>query len=262
MSAAPLAPLEWTVVWRLTLANVARRVSDRVLGAAWWLLDPLILLGVYALVFGTFLGFGRHPGQEAYPLFVACALIPWRWFSLASAEGGAAFARNATVLSSIPVNREAVFLSEWLAATGQSLAGVAVLLVAMLVYGRPLTGNLLFLLPPLVVLGALGLGVAYLLCPFFVMLPDLRDLYAALLRLGWFLSPGLYPLARVPESARGVYVALNPLAGVLEGLRRPIHAGLAPDWHALAWSAAWAVVLLVVGRAVFHRLSNDAVRML
>jgi len=262
MSAAGMAPLDWTVVWRLTIANVVGRVSDRVLGAVWWLLDPLILIGVYALVFGSFLGFGRHPDQRAYPLFVACALIPWRWFSLASAQGAAAFSRNAIVLSSIPVNREAVLLSEWLAATGQSLAGVAVLLVAMGIYDCPITWNLLLLLPPLAVLGALGLGVAYLLCPFFVMLPDLRDLYTALLRLGWFLSPGLYPLSRVPASVRGVYVALNPLAGVLEGLRRPIHAGLPPDWHALAWSAAWAIGLLVVGRAVFHRLSNDAVRML
>lgn len=262
MSAAHPTALDWTVVWRLTLANVIGRVSDRVLGAVWWIIDPLLLIAVYALVFGNFLGFGRHPDQRAFPLFVACALIPWRWFTLASSQGAAAFSRNATVLSSIPVNREAVLLSEFLAATGQSLAAVGVLLVAMVVYGCPITWNLVFLAPPLVVLAGLGLGVAYLLCPFFVMLPDLRDLYAALLRLGWFLSPGLYPLSRVPESARGVYVALNPLAGVLEGVRRPIHSGEPPDWNALAWSAAWAVALLVLGRFVFRRLSNDAARML
>ena len=262
MSAAGIATLDGWVVWRLTLAAVLRGVSDRVLGALWWILDPLLLLGVYALVFDGFLGFGRHPDQRAYPLFVACALIPWRWFTLATTQGASAFSRNATVLSSIPVDREAVLLSEWIAASAQALAGVAVLLAAMLVYRCPITWNLLWLLPPLAVLAALGLGVGYLLCPLFVMLPDLRDFYTALLRLGWFLSPGLYPLARVPESVRGIYAAANPFVGILEGLRRPIHAGLPPEWTALAWSALWAVALLAIGRFVFRRLANDAVRML
>lgn len=262
MSAAATPAFVWSVTWRLTAAAVSRRVSDRVLGALWWLLDPLLLLAVYALVFDGILGFGRHPDQRAYPLFVACALVPWRWFTLATTQGGSAFARNAAVLSSMPVHRESVLLAEWLAASGEALAGVAVLLAAMLVFECELTWNLLLVVPPLVVLGALGLGCAYALCPFFVMLPDLREAWAALLRLGWFLSPGLYPLARVPESWQGVYVALNPFAGVFEGVRRPIHAGLPPDWHALAWSALWAAALLVAGRLAFRRLARDAVRML
>lgn len=262
MNGASVAALDWFVVWRLSAAAILRRVGDRVLGALWWILDPLLLVGVYALVFDGFLGFGRHPEQNAYPLFLACALIPWRWFALATTQGGGAFTRNASVLSSIPVNREAVLLSEWIAASGQAFAGVAVLLAAALWYGAPLGWNLVFVIAPLGVLGALALGVAYLLCPLFVMLPDLRDLYAAMLRIGWFLSPGLYPLARVPESVRPLYEALNPFAGILEGVRRPIHAGLQPEWGALAWSALWAVVLLVVGRFVFRRLAPDAVRML
>jgi ABC-type polysaccharide/polyol phosphate export permease len=255
-------PLDPHVVWRLALAGMRRRSSDRALGVLWWLLDPLLLLGVYALVFGNLLGLGRHPEQQAYPLFVACALVPWRWFTLASTQGGAAFTTHTAVLSSIPIDRESVLLSEWIAATGQSLPGLLVLLGAMAVYGLPITANLLLVLPALIVQGLLGLGVAYALCPLSVMIPDVGNLYAALLRVLWFLSPGLYALDRVPTSLRSLYVALNPLAGVFEGIRRPIHAGAPPDWTALAWSAAWAVLLLVAGRALFRRLAGDAVRML
>jgi ABC-type polysaccharide/polyol phosphate export permease len=254
--------IDWPLLWRLSVAGMRRRTSDRLLGAAWWLLDPLLLVAVYALVFGGLLGFGRHASQHAYPLFVACGIVVWRWFVLASTQGAAAFTQNAPVLLSMPVDRETVLLSEWLAATGQSLAGVAVLLGAMALYGAPFTVNLLLLPLPLLVMAALGLGVTYALCPLGVMVPDVGNLYAAALRVIWFLSPGLYALDLVPARARGLYVALNPLAGVLEGVRRPIHAGLPPDWGALLWSVAWGVALLLGGRALFRALSDDAIRML
>jgi ABC-type polysaccharide/polyol phosphate export permease len=257
-----MASLDPHLLWQLTVSGMRRRSSDRLLGVAWWFLDPLLLVAVYALVFGDWIGLGRHADQRAYPLFIACALVPWRWFALASTQGSAAFTDQTAVLASTPVDREAVLLSQWLAATGQSLPGVVVLLACMVFHQVPLTWNLLFLPLPLLVTGLLGLGVAYLLCPLRVMLPDLGNLYDALLRLAWFLSPGVYSLSHVPESLRGIYVASNPFAGVLEGVRRPIHAGLPPDWHALFWSALWAVGLLLLGRLVFRRLAGDAVRML
>jgi ABC-2 type transport system permease protein len=257
-----LARADWHLVWRLTLAGMRRRTADRVLGVAWWALDPLLLVAVYALVFGALLGLGRHEAQQAYPLFVACAIVPWRWFALASTQGAGAFAQNTTLLSSLPVPREAVLLAEWLAATIESLPGVLVLVAMAIAYGAPASWSLLWLPLPLAVLAALALGVAYLLCPLAVMLPDATNVYAALLRLLWFLSPGLYALAAVPESMRGAYVALNPLAGVLEGVRRPIHAGVAPDFVALACSAVVAALLLWIGRALFRRTADAAVRML
>ena len=259
MSAPALDP---NLLWQLARAGMWRRSSDRVLGVFWWFLDPLLLIAIYALVFGDWLGLGRHAAQRDYPLFVACALIPWRWFALATTQGAAAFTEHAAVLCATRVDRESVLLSQWLAATGQSLAGVAVLVACLLLYGPAPSWNLLWLAAPLGVLGALSLGVAYLLCPLRVMLPDLGNLYEAFLRLAWFLSPGLYALAVVPERVAPAYVALNPFAGIFEGVRRPLHAGLPPDWNALVWSAVWAAALLVAGRFAFRRLAGDAVRML
>jgi len=256
------AALDPHLLWQLTVTGMRRRSTDRLLGVAWWFLDPLLLVAVYALVFGDWIGLGRHPDQQAYPLFIACGLVPWRWFTLASAQGSSAFTEQATVLSSTPIDRETVLLSQWLAATGQALPGVVVLVACMIFYGRPLTWNLLFVPLPLLVLAMLGLGISYLLCPLRVMLPDLGNLYEVLLRLVWFLSPGIYALSRVPDRVRSWYVALNPFAGIFEGVRRPIHAGLPPDWQALAWSALWAAALLLLGRFVFRRLASDAVRML
>ena len=65
-----------------------------------------------------------------------------------------------------------------------------------------------------------------------------------------------------PEAYRQIYIYANPFVGILEGIRRPIHDGLPPNWEALAVSALWALIILLFGRVFFLRLQHDAVRML
>ena len=159
-----------------------------------------------------------------------------------------------------------IVLSEVWASTIEALLGVPVLLALMLWLERPITIHLLWLPIPLLIMGVFATGTAYLLCPLNVLVRDTANLHAAVLRVMWFLSPGLYSLGfvtdRLDAGWASAYVALNPFVGLLEGVRRPLHDGLPPPWEALGWSAAWAVGVLVAGRWVFGRLQNAAVRML
>lgn len=252
----------WQLFLWLTFSMVRRGTADRLLGAWWWVIDPLVLIGVYAIVFGEWMGLRHGPEGGAYALFVASALVTWRCFSLATASGANAFLRNTSLLTSVPISREVVLLSEQAAALLRSLAGLPVLILFMLVYETPFTWNLALVPLAMATLVLLSAGVAYVLCPLTTLLPDVTDAYAAWLRLAWFLSPGVYSLARVPEDFRPWYVALNPFVGIFEGVRRPILEGLPPLWDALGWSALWAVTLCFVGRTLFRRWSHDVIRML
>jgi ABC-type polysaccharide/polyol phosphate export permease len=115
---------------------------------------------------------------------------------------------------------------------------------------------------PLFVLGLLSLAVGYLLSPLAVLLPDITNAWSVVLRVGWFVSPGLYGFDQVPQQYRTLYMAVNPMVGIIEGIRRPIHDGLPPLWDALAWSALWALVLLLLGRLLFKLSVNRCVRLL
>ena len=119
------------------LLDIARNV--------WWVLDPLILVGVYALVFGSWLGLRHGPEGLAYPLFLACALIPWRWFSTATISGANAFVRNGSLLTSVPLRRGSVVLAEQLATLAVALAGLPILALFMWFYDKPATWELLWL---------------------------------------------------------------------------------------------------------------------
>lgn len=256
------------LTWRLTIAALQRFTTQRVLSWAWWILEPLILITVYAIVIGFI---RRHPIPD-YPLFLACALIPWRWYTVATTRGANALLSNAGLLTATPVNRESVVLSEVAAATIEALLGIPVLLGFMLYYGEEPTRALLWLPLPLIVLAALTSGVSFLLSPVNVLLRDTTNSYAASLRVLWFLSPGLYALREIPESAtlpgtsielplQTMLIWLNPFTGIIEGVRRPIVDGLPPHWPALLASAIWALVAILVGRRVFRRLADSAIRM-
>jgi ABC-type polysaccharide/polyol phosphate export permease len=251
------------IFWRLTTANLRGFTSQRLLGWTWWLIDPLALVAVYALVFGNLMGIkDGGPEGEAYPFFLTCALVPWRWFSMATRRGGAAFTANAPLLSSTLIGRRMVMGSQVMAASLESLIGIPVLIGLMLIYGKSWSPNLLYLPIPLLVMSIQILAVSFFLCPLMVMLPDLGNVYDVGMRLAFFLTPCLYSLGRIPEQYQELYVRINPLAGVIEGIRRPLYDGLPPLWGALGWSAAWGLGLLVLGHWVFKRLSNDAIRML
>ncbi len=252
---------QWRVFLGLTLAAARRGTSDRLLGAAWWLLDPLILIGVYALVFGEWLGLREGPEGADYPLFLACALVPWRAFSHATSAGASAFTRHRPMLTSVPLSRHTVVLSEQAAAWLAGLAGVAVLIAFMLLYDQPFGLELFGIIPALVTLVLLGMGISYALCPLTTLLPDAGNLWSAALRVAWFLSPGLWSIDRLSPDTLAWLMAVNPFVGVFEGIRRPVF-GQAPPWEALAWSAAWAIALLLLGRGLFTRLAPRAVRML
>jgi len=249
------------VFLRLTAASLKAYSSERLLGWTWWLIDPLALIAVYALVFGEWLQVRANDVSD-YPFFLTCALVPWRWYSLASRRGGLAFVTSKPMLSSTLVNRRVVVTSQAAAATVESLLGIGVLLVMMFVYGRSWDPVLLTLAAPLAVMALHILALSYLLAPLMVMLPDLGNLYEVVLRLGFFLTPCLYGIDQIPAAHRGWYVVVNPLAGIIEGIRRPLYDGLPPLWEPLGWATAWGVLLLVVGNWVFRRLGNDAIRML
>jgi len=208
--------------------------------------------GVSLSTFAGILGAIGASQLETYPLFLACGLIPWRWNAVATTRAGNAFLSNAGLLTATPINRDAVFLAEFSASSIQALMGIPVLLGFMLYYERAFTVNLLWLPVPLLVMGVLICGIGYALCGLTVLLRDTSNAYASLLRILWFLSPGLYSLDRVPEAYRQIYIYVNPFVGILEGIRRPIHDGLAPNWEALAASAVWALTVLFFGLSMIN----------
>ena len=255
----------WTAtlaeVWRyretlylLVLRDLKVRYRQTFVGAAWAVLQPLALMGIFALFVGHLLKV--HPGDIPYPIFAYAGLVPWTLFAATLVAASDSLVRDVNLVSKIYFPR----LIMPFAASGALLLDFAialgVLFLMMILYSTyPDPAHLVSL--PLFALLALGLtvGVGIWLAALNVMYRDVRAFVPFLVQILLFASPISYPATIVPKAWRTVY-GLNPMVGVIEGFRWALVKGPMPSVPMLAASAVTVVVVLASGVAYFRRVDR------
>ncbi len=238
------------LLWSFTLRELQVRYRQAALGFAWALLQPAALTLVTTLVFHTFLRI--DVGGFAYPVFVFTGLVAWTFFHTAVSGAVPTLVNNAGLVRKIWFPREALPLATVLA-VGLDLAAALLLWVVLLaVFGVGLTPALLWTLPLLLILVAFTAACALLGAAINVRFRDVKHALPLVLQVFFFATPIVYPLALVPAGWRRV-AALNPLTGVVAGLRDAALHARAPDVERTLISAAVALLLLVLGYIVFTR---------
>jgi ABC-2 type transport system permease protein/lipopolysaccharide transport system permease protein len=242
----------------LTLAerDLRARYKQAVLGAAWALLTPLMLMLVFSLVFTKFARVDS--GGVPYPLFAYLGLIPWTFFSNAVSSGGNSLITNIPLLNKVYCPREVFPLSALVVAAVDAALSVVVLVFIFAIEGY--MPHIQLLWTPVLLLVALiyALGVTLAASALLVYVRDLRHALPLVLQLALFATPVAYGIDAITTSRPLVllYSALNPLSPVIDGLRRTALHGQAPDWSALGVGALSATLLLYVSYLLFKRLET------
>jgi len=235
---------------------MSRRFTGADGGWVWAVVQPLLLLGVYSVVFGMIFQ-ARAPESLGVPFvgWLAVALWPCLGFSDAVLRASESMTEHAALISKVPMRRELLVISTAAAAYALQLVGYAAVLAVILALGIPLelTGlpNAILVLSVLFVLGcALGL-IASTLAVFF---KDVQQILPTLMMLWFFLTPILYAPEFLPERLRPLIYA-NPLAGLMGDLRDALFAGEILPGAATLALLPLSVLLFVIGLALFRRLS-------
>lgn len=237
------------LMWR----DVSIRYKQTVLGATWAVLQPLLQVVAFTLVFGRLGGLAQTVGSD-YSLLVFAGLLPWQLFSSTVNGAGLSLLSHSNLITKVYFPRLLVPLS----ASGSPLVDFAVssqvLLLWMLLRGTPFSASLLLL--PLFVAGTLvaAIGLGTWLAALIVEFRDFRHVLTFLLQIWMFASPVAYPLSIVPERHRA-WLALNPLTGMITGFRAVVLSEPV-DWQVCAISGASALVLLLLGLGWFQRLER------
>lgn len=240
----------------LVRADLKKRGADTVLGNLWWVLDPLLTMLVYvvliAIIFQT--------KVEAYPLFVFCAILPWKWFSSSIADAVTCITTRERIIKQ--VNFPKVVLPMAAAAGGVASFAfglIPLLLMLVFLYGSHLTAWVLALPAIALVQFVFTLGVTLVASAVTVFYRDVGNVATHVLRIWFYLSPALYGADQIasltskhPEIAT-IY-NLNPFAALFESYRDIIYYGHAPEWGALGLVLVESIVLLVVAVLLFRRL--------
>jgi lipopolysaccharide transport system permease protein len=234
------------LIWR----DVKVRYQQTLIGAGWAVLQPLLTMLVFTLVFGRL---ARLPSDGVpYPIFAFTALLPWNYFAGALSRAGGSLVGNANLITKVYFPRLVIPLSAALSGLVDFAIAFLLLLVMLVYYHVRLTAAV-WLLPLLLLLAvATALAAGLWLGALNVRYRDVGYVIPFLTQIWMYASPVVYPLSLVPARWRFVY-ALNPMVGVIEGFRAVLLGTGALDGATLAVSSAVVFGLLLTGALYFSR---------
>jgi lipopolysaccharide transport system permease protein len=209
----------------LTIHRVKIRYKQSMLGIAWAILQPLLLMIVYTIIFSVVT---KVPHEGApYAVFVYAALLPWTFFSTSLATASSSLVSHNNLITKVYFPREILPLTYVLAALFDFAMASIVLALLMAVYHVPVTPGIVLVVPLLVIAFAFAVALALFLSALQTRFRDIGIAMALMMQLWMFATPVVYPLSVVPKRFLTWY-SLNPMAGVVENFRKIVleQAGL------------------------------------
>jgi ABC-2 type transport system permease protein/lipopolysaccharide transport system permease protein len=182
-------------------------------------------------------------------------LLPWTFFSSSVNQGGQSLVTNSSLLNKVYCPREVFPASSCIVALIDMLISSGVLIVLFLAYGYAPKATSVWVPMLLLIQLAFVFGVTFAVSSVLVYFRDLRHALPLIIQLGLFATPVAWPIDKfVHAQWQPLYAALNPLAAVIDGYRRTVLYGQAPDWR-LVWPAAISAgVILIGGFVLLKRL--------
>ncbi|MFH1277635.1 MAG: ABC transporter permease [Candidatus Eisenbacteria bacterium] len=236
------------LIQSLVARQVRARYRGSALGFVWTFLNPLLLMLVYSLVFTVYMRFD----MEDYGAFMFAGLLPWIWFSSSLAEATGSIVSSGNLITKALFPPEVLPITSVLANGINFLFSLPVLGVILLAYGVPPSVTLVAL--PLLVLVQLvfTLGFALMLSAANVQYRDVQHLLGNILVFWFFLCPVIYPVSKVPERFR-IFALGNGMGALVTAYQDILFHGRFPEWNLLGLVAGSAIVVLLLGDAVFRR---------
>lgn len=246
--------LLYFLAWR----DVKVRYKQTVMGAAWALLQPALMMVVFTLFFARMAGISS--GTLPYALFVYAGLLPWIFFASAVANAGQSVVGSERLITKVYFPRLAIPLASVGAAAVDFIISFGLLAVLMAWY-RVAPGPGLLLAPLIfaaIVLTAVGVGT--LLAALNVAYRDFRYVIPFLLQVWMFATPAIYMVPQGSPAGGGgfflrILLAVNPMTGLVAAFRAAILGGAIP-WAQLAASSVLAVLLFLVGCFCFRKVED------
>lgn len=243
------------LLWLLTQREIKVRYKQSALGVAWAVLQPFSLMVVFTVFFSWFAR--MQSDGIPYPLFSYAALLPWTFFSTSLSFAIPSLIANSHIITKIYFPREVIPLSSVMAAFLDFLIASAVFVALLAFYRVPPTWNLLYVAPIVAIQILFTVGISLLLSAFTVLYRDVRHTLPLVIQIWMFVTPILYPASVVPERWRGWYFSLNPMAAIIDGYRRAVIQGVAPQLKYLLLAAAASCLLVLAGYKYFKHLERE-----
>jgi ABC-type polysaccharide/polyol phosphate export permease len=235
------------------------RYKGSLLGVGWTFVNPLVLMGVYTLVFSVL---WRSAGIRHYPLFILSGLTIWIFFSGSIQMASASIVGHANLVKQVRFPRQLLPL----AVVGSNLVTYGVMLVVVGAVNfaviPDVRSTIWAVIPLSIPLIALVSGFSIVLAALSALYRDVEHLLLTVLVPWFFLTPVFYDLRALPgvEDHHALMELLhwgNVATPFVESIRGPLFYGQYPGTGNLVYIVAAAAVFLILGALVFRRLDDQ-----
>lgn len=237
------------VVYFLIWRDFKVRYRQTMLGVAWAIIQPLLTVMIFTLVFGRLAGVSS--GAIPYPLFALAGFVPWAFFSFGVGGATGSMISNQDLVKRIYFPRLAIPLAAVLTGCADLLIGLLLLAGCMLFYAQPVGWTIVLL--PLFLIQAIAatIGIGLILSSANARFRDIGYAVPFALQIALLATPIAYHSSAVPEQWQALY-HLNPMAGAIDGVRLAIF-GMPINMGSCFVSVGVTLLTLVGGIFYFHR---------
>lgn len=260
-NAKRLARIQWAdrrgwhnfmdLVFQNAKAGLRAEASRGYLGVLWWILEPLMYMSVFYVVFAHLL----HRGDESFIVFLLTGLIVWKWFHATINTGANSLINNANLMKQVYLPKIVFPLTIITTNTFKFLIILSIFLIFL--QFTPTKPTITWtLLPVLVSLQLLLiLGFASLLAAIMPFFPDLKMILDNVLMMFLFLSGIFFDVTQLPASIQR-YLLLNPMANLIVMYREILLDGSVPDLGRLMFIFLLSLFFLLIALLLFRRFDR------
>ena len=255
----------------LVQADIKKKGADTFLGNFWWILDPLLQMGVYVVFVSLIL----DVKIDDYPLFILSAILPWKWFTTSIGDAASSVVSQEKLIKQIQFPKLVLPVAATTAGVVGFAFGLLPLAGIMLLYDDRISPFLALIPVIAFVQYVFTLAVSFLVSAINVFFRDLGNILRHFLRLWFYLSPALYSMSVLDESVTfqqnpilRTLAHANPFAVLFEAYRAVIYGTadggppVPPDLVSLAFLLVGSIVFLGVCIIFFKRAEPDFAKVL
>lgn len=238
------------LVWR----DVKVQYAQTALGAAWAVVQPLLTMVIFTLIFGRL---AKIPSDGVpYSVFTLAALIPWMYFSNAFSAASASLVNSSNLITKVYFPRLIIPIVSILSGLVNFAVSCGVLAVMMIWHHVTPSLVAIPMIPLLLLLMILtATGVGCWLAAVYIQYRDVRQIVPFIVQIWMYISPVVYPVSLVPERYRTLY-ALNPMAGIIDTFRVVLLRTGEIPWGSLGVSTIVGMVLFLSGTLYYRRTEH------
>jgi lipopolysaccharide transport system permease protein len=246
------------------LGSVKREFQSKyrnsMLGAAWTVINPLAMIVVYTVIFSQVMR-ARLPGVDstfAYSIYLCSGILTWGLFAEISGRGQNIFLEHANLLKKLSFPRLCLPVVVVLSALLNFMIIFGIFTVFLVITGNFPGWPYLALIPLLAIQVAFSIGLGITLGVLNVFFRDVGQLFGVILQFWFWLTPIIYPVTLLPESARFL-MNFNPMAGLMAAYQAILVSGHWPPWKSLWLAILLAIFFCWLGLRLFRNHGREMV---